>query len=104
MASTVRAELSQEIDDAGVTPMFVTEKNDTLKIRKGQYSIKMSYYNRKVYFHIQSRFETLFNFEAFLWLLILKTWIKNNLNLSSQITMYFDIPSLFFLKYASVTV
>lgn len=55
MASNARAVFSQQIDDDGETPMFVIEKNDSLRIRKGQYSIKMSYYNRKVYFHIQSK-------------------------------------------------
>ncbi|XP_052692831.1 uncharacterized protein LOC128171123 [Crassostrea angulata] len=54
MASNARAVFSQQIDDDGETPMFVIEKNDSLRIRKGQYSIKMSYYNRKVYFHIQN--------------------------------------------------
>lgn len=55
MASNARTVFSQQIDDDGETPMFVIEKNDSLRIRKGQYSIKMSYYNRKVYFHIQSK-------------------------------------------------
>lgn len=61
MASNARAVFSQQIDDDGETPMFVIEKNDSLRIRKGQYSIKMSYYNRKVYFHIQSKLLTLLN-------------------------------------------
>lgn len=34
MASNVRAEFLQQIDDYGETPMFVIEKNDTFKLGK----------------------------------------------------------------------
>uniref|UniRef100_A0A8W8MK79 Uncharacterized protein n=1 Tax=Magallana gigas TaxID=29159 RepID=A0A8W8MK79_MAGGI len=45
---------TQSFEDDGETPMFVVERNDDYKIRKAQYSIKMSFFNRKVYFHIQN--------------------------------------------------
>lgn len=33
---------TQSFEDDGETPMFVVERNDDYKIRKAQYSIKMS--------------------------------------------------------------